>query len=348
MVATLPWSVGRVDVPRRASDAGTDTEVDSEASDDAEQTKASPIQPSLSLGTCGLKVTHAIGVCQFVYARYVHEAIRVVVTSGGCYPGVCLASGVEPFAWFEQDYASYCLGRWNSRSLGLFWDDHAALKRLFSRLPPCPKLVANRRLVVAVTPCPLGSNRWVACALIGALRALRLFTALVAFIFGVGDLSDRLGPLGALTSSDARENGVRLVDRWASMEDMLDYCMCSMHIPVLFHNPTPLMRRHLDGGFGGGDGAPTLDDFTITVQPDASAHVPRDAGVSWRDVLTLQSLRPQATVDVARRECAEGFEAARRRDALFLARGFALRDAAAADPAKARNPWAAFLRRPAH
>ena len=78
--------------------------------------------PSLSLGTCGLKVVHAIGVVQYVFQRFHCDDVRVVATSGGCYPAVCLASGVEPFTWFERDYGPYCLGRWNARALGLFWD----------------------------------------------------------------------------------------------------------------------------------------------------------------------------------------------------------------------------------
>lgn len=303
----------------------------------------SAVQPSLSLGTCGLKVTHAIGVCQFVYARYVHEAIRVVVTSGGCYPGVCLASGVEPFTWFEKDYSSYCLGRWNSRFMGMFWDEHVHLKELFSRLPPCPRLVTNARLVVAVTAVPAGTNRWLACVLIGLLRVLRFVTAVLSALFGVGDLSDRLPPALRNFTSDHSTN-VSLIDRFDSMRDMLDYCMCSMHIPVLFRDPTPTMCRHLDGGFGGGDGAPTLDEFTVTVQPDRSADIPSDAGPpSWYDTLTLQNLRPQATIHVARRECAQGFESARRREALFLSRGFRVRDGAPPGPEGMVNPWGSYL-----
>ena len=90
---------------------GQPSDADTDVSDTDAAATAPPPPPSLSLGTCGLKVTHAIGVCQFVFVRYAHELVRIVVTSGGCYPGVCLASGVEPFAWFERDYGPYCLGR---------------------------------------------------------------------------------------------------------------------------------------------------------------------------------------------------------------------------------------------
>jgi hypothetical protein len=139
---------------------GQPSDADTDVSDTDAAATAPPSPPSLSLGTCGLKVTHAIGVCQFVFVRYAHELVRIVVTSGGCYPGVCLASGVEPFAWFERDYGPYCLGRWNARALGLFWDDERCLRDLFRRLPPDPALVAARsRLVVAVTPCPSGQDK---------------------------------------------------------------------------------------------------------------------------------------------------------------------------------------------
>ena len=320
---------------------GQPSDADTDVSDtDAAATVPSP-PPSLSLGTCGLKVTHAIGVCQFVFVRYAHELVRIVVTSGGCYPGVCLASGVEPFAWFERDYGPYCLGRWNARALGLFWDDERCLRDLFRRLPPDPALVATRsRLVVAVTPCPFGWNRWLASLVVGVLRVLRAVTARVARIFGVVDASDALPPaLAALTAPSGA--GVRLVDGFASMDELLDAAMCSMHIPPLFRNPTPRMRRCLDGGFSGGSGAPRLDARTVTVQPDAAADVPSDAAASWVDALTLAQLRPQRTLDVARAECAAGFEAARRRDALFVSRGFAPRPGA--DAAKVANPWAPFL-----
>ncbi|KAH8056662.1 hypothetical protein JL721_9944 [Aureococcus anophagefferens] len=255
---------------------GQPSDADTDVSDTDAAATVPPPPPSLSLGTCGLKVTHAIGVCQFVFVRYAHELVRIVVTSGGCYPGRCL-------------------------------------RDLFRRLPPDPALVAARsRLVVAVTPCPFGWNRWLALLVVGVLRALRAVTARVARIFGVVDASDALPPaLAALTAPSGA--GVRLVDGFASMDELLDAAMCSMHIPPLFRNPTPRMRRCLDGGFGGGSGAPRLDARTVTVQPDAAADVPSDAAASWVDALTLAQLRPQRTLDVARAECAAGFEAARRR-----------------------------------
>lgn len=290
--------------------------------------------PSLSLGTCGLKVTHAIGVSQYVYQRFVHEDVRVVATSGGCYPAVCLASGVEPHAWFERDYGPYCLGRWNARRLGLFWDDVVHLRRLFARLPPAAALAADGRLVVAVTPLPF-PQRWVGVVLLALLRLIDMATALLA----------RVVDARRLPAALAKTRTPRVVTRstFADVDDLVDACMCSMHIPALFANPTPAMTRYVDGGFGAGGGAPRLDANTVTVQPDAGSDVPSLRAPTWAAVLALENLRPQATVDRARRECALGFEAARAKDALFLRRGFAVRAGVAADPAAAANPWGARL-----
>lgn len=289
--------------------------------------------PSLSLGTCGLKVVHAIGVVQYVFQRFHCDDVRVVATSGGCYPAVCLASGVEPFTWFERDYGPYCLGRWNARALGLFWDDSAHLRALFARLPPAPALLRDRRLVVATTPTPAlsGGNRWIGVALLALARLADLFVALVAAL-----------ALGATRAPPPVTPRVVLRDTFDDLDDLVDACMCSMHIPILFRDPSPAMRRSVDGGFGAGGGAPRLDANTLTVQPGGGADVPSDAADTWRTTLTLANLRPQASVDAARYECALGFEAARAREALFLSRGFRLRDDANS-AAEARNPWAPAL-----
>lgn len=115
--------------------------------------------PSISFAGGGMTWVYYLGVAHYLHKNYDYTKMKILCSSCGCFGGIPLALGLDPYDWCSRDWKT-CLNHFSSRMMGPLLDSKQFYYDLWDAyLPEDAHIALSGRIFISITLFPSFQNK---------------------------------------------------------------------------------------------------------------------------------------------------------------------------------------------